>query len=62
MVNFGAFKRVSRNKLLETRGGRLGFVVGGSVRVISELNGDLIVNIKESRVAISRGMANRIMV
>lgn len=33
----------------------LGFVVGGSVRVISELNGDLIVNIKESRVAISRG-------
>lgn len=40
----------------------LGFVVGGSVRVISELNGDLIVNIKESRVAISRGMANRIMV
>ena len=41
---------------------RLGFVVGGSVRVISELNGDLIVNIKESRVAISRGMANRIMV
>ena len=37
----------------------LGFVVGGSVRVISELNGDLI---KESRVAISRGMANRIMV
>lgn len=40
----------------------LGFVVGGSVRVISELNGDLIVNIRESRVAISRGMANRIMV
>ena len=29
---------------------------------LSELNGDLIVNIKESRVAISRGMANRIMV
>ena len=40
----------------------LGFVVGGSVRVISELNGDLIVSIKESRVALSRGMANRIMV
>ena len=38
----------------------LGFVVGGSVRVISELNRDL--NIRESRVAISRGMANRIMV
>ena len=31
----------------------LGFVVGGSVRVISELNGDLIVNIKESRVEVT---------
>ena len=40
----------------------LGFVVGGSVTVISELNGNLIVNVKDTRVAISRSMANRIMV
>jgi ferrous iron transport protein A len=40
----------------------LGFVVGGDVMVVSELNGDLIVHVKESRVAISRSMANRIMV
>lgn len=40
----------------------LGFVVGGMVSVISENNGDLIVNIKDSRVAISREMANKIMI
>ncbi len=40
----------------------LGFVVGGVVTIISELNGNLIVNIKNSRVAIGRDMASRIMV
>lgn len=41
---------------------RLGFVVGGSVCVVSQLGGDLIVNVKDSRVALSRTMASRIMV
>ena len=40
----------------------LGFVVGGYVTVISDISGNLIVNVKESRVAISREMANKIMV
>jgi len=40
----------------------LGFVVGTPVMVITELGGNVIVNIKESRVAISREMANKIMV
>lgn len=40
----------------------LGFVAGGIVTVISEINGNLIVNIRDSRVAIGRDMANRIMV
>ena len=40
----------------------LGFVVGGAVTVISEISGNVIVNIKESRVAISREMANKILV
>jgi ferrous iron transport protein A len=40
----------------------LGFVTGGSVVVVSENNGNIIVNIKESRIAISREMANKIMV
>ena len=40
----------------------LGFVAGGEVQVISQLNGNLIVSIKDSRVAISKEMANKIMV
>lgn len=40
----------------------LGFVIGGTVTVISENNGNLIVNVKDSRVAISREMANKILV
>ena len=38
----------------------LGFVVGGSVIVVNEINGNMIV--KESRVAISKEMANKILV
>ncbi len=40
----------------------LGFVVGGNVTVISELGGNVIVNVKETRVAIDKAMANRIIV
>jgi len=40
----------------------LGFVVGGSIMVVNEVAGNLIVNIKESRVAIGKEMANKIMV
>ena len=40
----------------------LGFVVGGNVMIITMLRGNVIVNIKESRVAIGKDMANKIMV
>lgn len=40
----------------------LGFVEGSPVTVVSELGGNLIVNIKDTRVALSRGMASKIMV
>ena len=40
----------------------LGFVAGGKVTVISEIGGNIIVNVKDSRVAIGRDMANKIMV
>lgn len=40
----------------------LGFVVGGAVTVVSQVGGSIIVNIKDSRVAIGKEMANRIMV
>ena len=40
----------------------LGFVTGGDVTVIAEMGGNMIVNVKGSRVAISREMANKIYV
>jgi len=40
----------------------LGFVTGGMVTVISQMGGNLIVNVKESRVAIGKDMANKIMI
>lgn len=40
----------------------LGFVVGESVRIISELGGNLIINVKDSRIALDKGMASRIIV
>ena len=40
----------------------LGFVVGGNVTVVSANGGNLIVNVKESRIALSQAMANRIIV
>lgn len=40
----------------------LGFVIGGTVTVVSRTGGNLIVNVKESRVAIGKDMANKIMV
>ena len=40
----------------------LGFNTGGSVTIISTIGGNLIVNVKETRVAISKEMAGKIMV
>ena len=40
----------------------LGFVVGGNVTVVTTLAGNVIVNVKESRVAISEELARKIMI
>lgn len=40
----------------------LGFVVGSSVTVVSTIGGNIIVKVKESRVGISREMAQKIMI
>lgn len=40
----------------------LGFVTGGVVTVVSDIGGNVIVNVKDSRVAIGKDMANKIMV
>ena len=40
----------------------MGFVVGGSVTVVTEIGGNLIVNVKDSRVAVSKEIASKIMI
>ena len=40
----------------------LGFVTGAKVTVVSTVEGNIIVNVKDSRIAIGKDMANRIMV
>ena len=42
--------------------GNIGFVVGAAVTVISEIKGNMIVEVKNSRVAIGKYMANKIIV
>ena len=40
----------------------LGFVEGGKVSVVNEMGGNVIVNVKDTRIALSKSMASRIMV
>ena len=40
----------------------LGFVAGGTVKIITALDGNIIVKVKESRIAISDEMARKIMI
>lgn len=40
----------------------LGFVVGSEIKVVNDMGGNVIVQVKDSRVALDKTMANRIMV
>ena len=40
----------------------LGFVVDSEIQVVSEIAGNLIVHVKDSRIALDKTMANRIMI
>ena len=53
-------KRVGGNDQTRLFLERLGFVEGATVTVITEVKGNLNVNIKESRVAIGKAQANKI--
>ena len=57
-----SIKRIGGRGDIKKRLETLGFVVGSPVTVVSEINGNIIVNIKDSRIAISREMADKIMV
>ena len=65
MVNSGEENEIKRvggkeetRRFLEN----LGFVQGAKVTVVSQIGGNVIVNVKESRVAIGKDMANKIIV
>ena len=55
-------KRVGGKEEVRKFLGNIGFVVGAAVTVISEVKGNMIVEGKDSRVAIGKDMANKIMV
>ena len=55
-------KRIGGNPEVKKHLENLGFVVGGTVTIVSALGGNVIVNVKDSRVAISEEMARKIMV
>ena len=66
-----SFARIGQENSIRKIGGQpdvrqflenLGFVPGAHVTIINDISGNIIVNVKESRVAISREMAAKIMI
>lgn len=55
-------KKIGGNEEIKHHLANLGFTVGGTVTVVNSLNGNVIVKVKESRIAINEDMARRIMV
>lgn len=55
-------KRIGGKDEIRKHLAELGFVVGGMVKVISIIGGNIIVQVKESRIALSREMAVKIIV
>ncbi len=55
-------KRVGGRDEMKKHLNDLGFVPGGEITVVSDLNGNLIVNVKDARVAINKELAGKIFV
>ena len=55
-------KKIGGNPQVKKHLENLGFIVGGTVTIISVTSGNMIVNVKETRMAVSREMAQKIMV
>ncbi|WP_059370398.1 FeoA family protein [Treponema endosymbiont of Eucomonympha sp.] len=59
---FTVIKKIGGQDSVRQHLANMGFVVGVNVRVVSEFGGNMIVCVKDSRVAISREMASKIQV
>ncbi|MBR4429327.1 MAG: ferrous iron transport protein A [Clostridia bacterium] len=55
-------RKVGGSQELKQHLGDMGVVPGGSITVVSTIGGNVIVRIKESRIAISKEMAQKIMI
>ena len=65
MANIGEYniiKKIGGKPEIRKHLENLGFVVGSNVCIISEIGGNIIVKVKESRVAVSRELAQKIMI
>ena len=58
----GCIRKITGRDEVRQHLAELGFVVGEEVRVVSELGGNLILSVKDSRIALDKTMAMRIMV
>jgi ferrous iron transport protein A len=58
----GNIKKITGKDETKRHLANLGFVVGEDVTIVSELAGNLIINVKGIRIAIDKAMANRIMI
>lgn len=55
-------QRIGGNEMLKKHLSDLGFVVGATLKVVAQTNGNMIVNVKEARVAIGEQLAMKIFV
>mgnify|MGYP000594240669 CR=1 FL=1 len=65
MANVGdvnIIRKITGRDEVRQRLAELGFVVNSDVTVVSQLAGNLILQVKDSRVALDKTMANRIMI
>lgn len=65
LANIGeesVIKKVGGKQEIKAHLENLGFVAGGTITIISTIGGNIIVNVKNSRVAVSKEMAQKIMI
>ena len=55
-------RKIGGKQEVKTHLENLGFFVGGAVTIVSAIGGNVIVNVKDSRIAVSKEMAQKIMV
>jgi len=55
-------RKITGNDKIRQHLAELGFVVDGRVTVVNEIAGNLILQVKDSRIALDKSMANRIMI